>query len=278
MHGSASQDIADMATLEPSLIGPGGIRRIGLGGDGIHVGKAFHAPHDIGHPILRRCNPGPGRALCRRMSAVEGQSSALDAADAGRTGRFDEGPDDLAGLVARAASGDEQAWADLVQRYARRVYALAKSRLRHSDLAEEVSQSVFVTVFQFVSSGRYVERGQFEPWLFRIAMNRIRDVVRRSGRSARTNDDGLGERESRRFTDPSAPDELDRLRLAIASLSAPDQEIISLRHHAGLEFRAIAAMLDEPVGTLLARHHRALKKLKAILERMGAGDSEVGES
>ena len=209
---------------------------------------------------------------------MEGQSSALDAADAGRTGRFDEGPDDLAGLVARAASGDEQAWADLVQRYARRVYALAKSRLRHSDLAEEVSQSVFVTVFQFVSSGRYVERGQFEPWLFRIAMNRIRDVVRRSGRSARTNDDGLGERESRRFTDPSAPDELDRLRLAIASLSAPDQEIISLRHHAGLEFRAIAAMLDEPVGTLLARHHRALKKLKAILERMGAGDSEVGES
>ena len=209
---------------------------------------------------------------------MDGQSSALDAADVDRAGRPDEAPDDLAGLVASAASGSEQAWATLVDRYARRIYALAKSRLRYPDLAEEVSQSVFVSVFQFVSTGRYIERGQFEPWLFRIAMNRIRDVVRRSSRSAKTNDDGLGERETRDVPVSGAADELDRMRLAIAMLSEPDQEIISLRHHAGLEFKAIAAMLDEPVGTLLARHHRALKKLKVILNHPTEGTSEEQES
>ena len=44
-----------------------------------------------------------------------------------------------------------------------------------------------------------------------------------------------------------------------------NQEIIHLRHQGQMSFRQIAELLDEPLGTLLARHHRALRKLKQLL-------------
>lgn len=182
------------------------------------------------------------------------------------------GAEVLAALVARAASGEQAAWGELVGRYARRVYALARSRLHDPDQAEEVAQSVFASVFQHVSSGRYAERGQFEPWLFRVTMNRVRDEVRRRSRrpglTLVRESDALLERSGE-----SESDEIHRLRDAVASLGEADREIIGLRHHAGLEFRAIAEMLGEPVGTLLARHHRALHKLRAIL---GSAASAAG--
>ena len=48
-----------------------------------------------------------------------------------------------------------------------------------------------------------------------------------------------------------------------------DREILFLRHVSGLSFKELSEALDAPVGTLLARHHRALKKLKTLLEADG---------
>ena len=173
--------------------------------------------------------------------------------------------DDLAALVAEAARGDGQAWSELIERYARRVYALARSRLRDPDEAEEVSQAVFASVFQHVSTGRYTERGQFEPWLFRIAMNRIRDQIRRNARRLRVESTPVQTIASGKETARESGDDIGQLRAAIDGLSEADQEIIGLRHQAGMEFKAIAEILNEPVGTLLARHHRAMHKLRKIL-------------
>jgi RNA polymerase sigma-70 factor (ECF subfamily) len=51
-------------------------------------------------------------------------------------------------------------------------------------------------------------------------------------------------------------------------LTDTDRDVIELRHHGGLSFKQIAELLDEPLGTLLARHHRALRKLRETMERM----------
>ena len=181
-------------------------------------------------------------------------------------------PDDrrLAEVLAAASRGDEGAWREIVDLYARRVFALVHSRCRQPDLAEEVTQSVFVTVAGKLSGGGYTERGRFESWLFRVAMNRTRDEMRRLTRQAtptdpvsvaaavdrarenaeRTGDDGL----------------LDSLRQALSNLPEADREVVELRHHGGLSFRQIADLLGEPMGTLLARHHRALRKLRSMIE------------
>lgn len=185
---------------------------------------------------------------------TRGEASAPDAGD------------DLGALVARASRGDERAWEELVGLYARRVYALAQSRLRRPDLAEEVTQSVFVTVAIKLREQGYAEQGRFEAWLFRVTMNRVRDTARRLKRQAATLGPGVMQGlPGRQGAAGADPDDLDALRRAVGSLGEADREVIELRHHGRMGFKEIAELLGEPLGTVLARHHRALRKLRGVL-------------
>jgi RNA polymerase sigma-70 factor (ECF subfamily) len=173
---------------------------------------------------------------------------------------------EIASLLALAASGDEGAWRELVERYGRRVFALAKSRCQNVDLAEEITQSVFATVAGKLGSGGYTEQGRFESWLFRVAMNRVRDEMRRRKRHAESADPAVfGGVAGRVSPETDTPGLLPKLRAAMAQLSDSDREVIELRHHGGLSFKEISELVGEPLGTLLARHHRALRKLKQII-------------
>jgi RNA polymerase sigma-70 factor, ECF subfamily len=197
--------------------------------------------------------------------------------------------DDLPALLHAAGMGDDRAWRRIIDLYARRVYALARSRLgvNKHELAEEITQSVFATVAtklgrEGTDTGEagYAEQGKFESWLFRIAMNRIRDEVRRSRRQAEPADPSTfgsvaakGDPTEAGAQGSGAPDQLHSLRRAMEKLSEADREIVELRHHAGLSFKQMADLLSEPIGTLLARHHRALKKLRDLLT---TGDQHFG--
>lgn len=187
----------------------------------------------------------------------------------------DSGADKAAveSLLVRAGDGDQQAWRELIGLYSRRVFAMAKSHLRSDELAEEITQSVFVTVAQKLpgsDSGGYREQGSFEPWLFRITMNRVRDEARRAKRQARPTDpETIAQAMPASDLPPGVlePDPMQQqLRDALDRLDAPDREIIDMRHIGGMSFKQIAAVLDAPIGTVLARHHRALKKLRNTLE------------
>lgn len=177
-------------------------------------------------------------------------------------------PDDnIPALLEAASGGDQSAWREIVAMYARRVYALIRSRCGSHDVAEEVTQSVFVTVATKLSSGQYTELGRFEPWLFRVAVNRARDEQRRLRRHAAPVDPATfsASRDEREPEDPDAPHQIEKLRDALSRLGDDDREVIELRHHAGLSFRQMADLLEQPIGTLLARHHRALRKLRDMM-------------
>jgi RNA polymerase sigma-70 factor, ECF subfamily len=183
----------------------------------------------------------------------------------------------VAGLLAAAARGREEpaaadaAWRELIALYGRRVYAIARSRCRRDDLAEEVTQSVFATVATKLAEAGYIEQGRFEAWLFRIAMNRVRDELRRMRRHAEVCDPEVFNRRAAEDVDAAEKDDVEQLKEAIVKLSEADRQIIELRHHAQMSFREMAEVLEEPLGTLLARHHRALRKLKKLME----GEREV---
>ena len=182
-------------------------------------------------------------------------------------------------MVERACAGEELAWEELIGLYGRRVFALAKSRVRSPELAEEIAQSVFATLAVKLRGGAYRDTGRFEAWLFRIAMNRVRDEIRRQRRNATPTDPsslvGLGD--GAHATDAGAGNpaatagddgdgELGLLRRAMGELGDSDREVTELRHHGQMSFKEMAEVLDEPMGTLLARHHRALKKLRGIMD------------
>lgn len=193
----------------------------------------------------------------------------------------------LALLLERASGGDESAWTALVRAYLPRVFAMAKSRCRSHDVAEEIAQSVFVTIASKLPTGGYTEQGRFEPWLFRVTMNRIRDEMRRQRRHADPTDptvfqdhDG-GDRPGGPAPGPEASSGAERLaslRSAVGRLSEDDRQVVELRHQGGLSFKQIADVLDEPLGTVLARHHRALKKIKQLIEQADAEGEAAGAS
>lgn len=180
----------------------------------------------------------------------------------------------MAALLAAASRGDEAAWREIIARYGRRVYALAKSRCQRADTAEEVTQSVFATVASKLGTGGYTEQGRFESWLFRVAMNRVRDEMRRLKRQADPTDPAsMGGVAAVEADAVDRSPTLAKLRTAMRELPDADREIVELRHHGGMSFKQMAELLHEPLGTLLARHHRALKKLKQL---MGGDESLSG--
>ncbi len=170
-----------------------------------------------------------------------------------------------------ACRGDQGAWRRIVDEYAPRVYGLLKAQCRDAELAEEITQSVFCTLaVKLTGSEGYAEQGKFEAWVFRIAVNRLRDEVRRRRRQAVNVDhsalDGRAGHPADGPRDETEGSRSRALRDAIERLSPADRQIIEYRYVGGLSFRQMADLLGEPLGTVLARQHRALRKLRDLLE------------
>jgi RNA polymerase sigma factor (sigma-70 family) len=116
-------------------------------------------------------------------------------------------------------------------------------------------------------------RGSAKTWLYAIALNVLRDHVRRAGAEARAlertgvHGDAAG--------DPAfaGVEDRDELARALAALSAEEREAIALRFGAELTVPEMAAVLGEPLTTMEGRVYRALRKLRAALpgDRPGQG-------
>jgi len=180
-------------------------------------------------------------------------------------------------LLQRACRRDPQALHELVDLYSARLFGLLYRLTGSRETAEDLMQETFLRVVRNI--GSYEHDGRFESWLFRIAANLARDHARKRKRrgATATIDFSISAKDSSSYdladlrqADPAA--EVDqreaqqRVNQSLARLSEADREIILLRHFSGLSFNEIAQMLGIPVGTALARAHRALRKLRRMLE------------
>jgi RNA polymerase sigma-70 factor (ECF subfamily) len=183
-------------------------------------------------------------------------------------------PAGLDRLLRRARKRDPEALHQLVDTYSGRLFGLLYRLTGQRDTAEDLLQETFLRVVRTIAD--YEHGGRFEAWLFRIAANLARDHSRRARRRGRlVMLDRLGqggEPAGTELADSAQPEpgrELlrketgERLNACLQGLTEMDREIILLRHFAELSFREIADMLQIPLGTALARAHRALKRLQA---------------
>lgn len=166
-------------------------------------------------------------------------------------------------LVARCRGGDQSAWAELVDRYARYVYAIAVRVYRLGpDDAEDVFQEVFARVFERLDTLR--DGDALRPWLAQTARNCAVDLLRRQGREIAVDevpeegDDGL-ERLDEALTVHSALDGM-----------APEcREILDRFFRKDESYRTISAELDLPSGTIASRIARCLVRLRDALGEPG---------
>lgn len=87
-------------------------------------------------------------------------------------------------LIKRLVLGDEHAFRELVHTYQDRVYNTALGLLQNAADAEDITQEVFVKVFQ--SIGQYREEAQLSTWIYRITTTQSLDLLRKKGRKKRT--------------------------------------------------------------------------------------------
>ena len=169
-------------------------------------------------------------------------------------------------LFPRIGQGDQAAFEALYRQTERAVYTFALSLLKNPLDALDVTQETYLKVR--ASAHLYQPQGKPLAWLFTIARNLSNSLLRQSGRSvsaeAYFSADGPG---CAYLEDPS-----DRLALtaALDGLEELDRQVVLLHVVSGLKHREIAQDLGLPLGTVLTRYHRALKKLRHILSEGGA--------
>jgi RNA polymerase sigma-70 factor, ECF subfamily len=173
-------------------------------------------------------------------------------------------------LMRQVAAGHPEALGPLYSRYAPRVLAMALHTVDRGT-AEEIVQEVFLQVWRKASTFE-PERGNFRPWVFQIAHNRILNEIRRRGRRPFLEPDPEG-RQVTAVPDPAPqPDELvssaeDRtaLRLALESLPADQRRALEMAFFGDLTHQQVAAKLHLPLGTVKTRIRSGLQRLRAGL-------------
>jgi RNA polymerase sigma-70 factor, ECF subfamily len=178
---------------------------------------------------------------------------------------------DEALLIDASKRGDQDAFAQLVQRYQRRTFNLAFRILRQYDEASEITQETFLAAWQGLPSFRGDAR--FPTWLYRIAYNcslkqleqRKRDRALQDAMQAEQllRHTGDGER-----TDAAleARERQSMLHEQLASLPAKYRIVLVLRHLQEMTYEEIAETLTMPIGTIKTHLFRARNLLKERLE------------
>ena len=168
-------------------------------------------------------------------------------------------------VIARAQRGDAEAFDELVDRYAGRLCGFFRRMLGRRAEADDLVQEVFVRVVQTIE--RYREDGRFESWLFRIAANLARDRMRGCRKTDAAGSPAGFEEAAAAQRDPLVlQEDVDRLQSAMGRLPDAEREVILLRHYGQLQFDEIAALMETPLGTALARGHRGFAKLREWIE------------
>jgi len=175
-------------------------------------------------------------------------------------------------LVRHCLQGDEIAWEDFVRSHALRIYNLSYRFTKCSADAEDLTQDVFVQVYQTLNSF-HAETGCLSGWLLRVARNLLIDRYRGARRSARY---CLTEELEDTIEDARASNPLQQLERneaaavlheALQTLPPDTRHVIVLRYLEGMALHEVATFLHVPLGTVKSRMIRGHRQLARILCR-----------
>jgi RNA polymerase sigma-70 factor (ECF subfamily) len=162
-------------------------------------------------------------------------------------------------------AGSPEACAELVRGHYQAVYRWLVHLTRDVHEAEDLTQETFAAAWEKLAT--FQGRATLATWLHRIAYTKFVDA-RRAQRRAH------GMRERLAIPTAPAPDPLDavladdearHLYRLLQGLDAPDRTVLVLHYLQGLSYREMAAVLDEPPGTVKWRTREALERLRALL-------------
>jgi RNA polymerase sigma-70 factor (ECF subfamily) len=182
----------------------------------------------------------------------------------------DDQQDEL--LVARISAGERRLFGLLYQRYRTRAFALAFGMTGQREQAEDLTQEIFLRVFERLSS--FHGQAKFATWFYRLALNHCINHCRHERRHFRTlaaRDDGPMTHVELRAVEQADVSLLrkelqQQLRSALLSLKPELRALLLLKEIEGLSYEEIAERLDCSTGTVASRLSRGRRLLARKLE------------
>jgi RNA polymerase sigma-70 factor, ECF subfamily len=171
-------------------------------------------------------------------------------------------------LVKRLRDGEAGAGEELVGRHCPALMRYLQRLVGSDHWAEELHQQTWTSVLEHID--RFDPAGGgFKGWLYRIATNKANDHWRSRGREKKATE-GLGRIGEEFAADASArldhSEQEEKLRKALEALPENQKQIVLLRYYGNLKFVEIAEMLGCPLNTALGRMHKAILRLKKLME------------
>lgn len=176
----------------------------------------------------------------------------------------------------QAKHGDQDAFAQLVCLYEKRVYALALRMCGNPEDAAEAAQDAFLAAWQGLAFFR--GESSFSTWLYRLTSNACVDLLRREGRHKAAAGPSLNDEEVTLTLPDSSPTPQDQaeqrelreeIQEALQLLTPEHRSVLVLREMHQLRYDEIAEALGLDSGTVKSRISRARKQLRKILIERG---------
>ena len=172
-------------------------------------------------------------------------------------------------LVELAQEGSEEAFSELVRMYQSKVFSMALNFTRDRETADDLSQEIFLKAYLALPKFRF--GSEFGTWLYRVALNHVRDFLRKKGKVKEVSleeigeipisDDGVEKREKEREEERTKR----LLHAHVETLPVKYRIVLTLRDIQGLSYDEITRVLKVSPGTVDSRLHRARKMLRKKL-------------
>jgi RNA polymerase sigma-70 factor (ECF subfamily) len=177
-------------------------------------------------------------------------------------------------LLSLVASSDEDALAELYDRFGGVAYGLALRVLRDEALAQDAVQEAFLNIWR--TADRFLaERATARTWILTLVHRRAVDLVRRENLRRGEPLEAAPE--------PAAPETLEEeatlgfqrrvVQEALRRLPPDQREALELGYYAGLTQSQVAERLDQPLGTIKSRTFTGLARLRELLAQAGLEES-----
>jgi RNA polymerase sigma factor (sigma-70 family) len=179
-------------------------------------------------------------------------------------------------LVMRAREGDQNAYAELLDRYRDSIYFLLLKMVNNKDDADDLTIEAFGKAFNRLDL--YTPNFAFSTWLFKIASNNCIDFIRKKKKNTLSIDSAIaGDDGDEMFMDLKSealdPEQMaikeqkeKLMRDVVQKLKPRYRQLIEMRYFQQLAYEEIAEQLDLPLGTVKAQLFRARDLLYQVLK------------
>ncbi len=193
----------------------------------------------------------------------------LSIKDTAESGMANTNPKANENLLAKVASGDPDAFEELINKYGNLIWSIARRYLSNQNEAEDAVQEIFVALWQ--SAGRFDPNKASEiTFISMITRRRLIDNLRKNNKHKvlKSIEDSLSDDVFSQKSNLEENTEISLVIRALKKLDIQDQELLSLSIYQGYSHLEIAKLLNLPLGTVKTKIRRNLMKIRDDIKRI----------